>query len=207
MENTRKIILDNLKIFPEFEYYFWLIQVIEEKREIEPDMSIESCKSLIEGISKTFLMKFEWENYPKDEYKDCPFVPLVKKAMNKMSSHIYIEDDFIKRTCTLLETIWEIRNTRWDISHGKQSPKTIASSPQFVKLAIHITDSIVVYLLELYFSIEFNKQIDYQDDELQEFNAFLDEENPLDTISFSRALFDQDNPAYMQRYDEYKYPQ
>ncbi|MEI7563451.1 MAG: hypothetical protein WCJ39_07610 [bacterium] len=49
MENTRKIILDNIDHFPEFQYYAdVLITKIEENEIIHPDICVESCKSLIE---------------------------------------------------------------------------------------------------------------------------------------------------------------
>jgi hypothetical protein len=49
MENTRKIITENIDLFPEFQYYVDVVVLkIEENEVTHPDISIESCKSLIE---------------------------------------------------------------------------------------------------------------------------------------------------------------
>lgn len=49
MEKTRAVITSHLGRFKEFEYYFSIIEIAEESINKKPDVTIDCCKSLIEG--------------------------------------------------------------------------------------------------------------------------------------------------------------
>lgn len=208
MENTKKIINDNIDLFPEFGQYFNLIQVIEEKQNSEPNICIETCKALIEWVSKTIIRKHEWVNYIEKDINSLEMMPLIGKAIEQIKkAWIDIDDSFIKRICSLIQLIVEIRNTHWEISHGKHAPKSYESTPNFAKFILIITDWVVEYFLGMHYSIQYEKDLEYEDDELQEFNQFLDNKFPLKFINYSKALFDQDKVAYEEQFDEFKFSQ
>ena len=74
---------------------------------------------------------------------------------------------------------------------------------------MQMTDNLCQYILWVYFSIEnweLEELIDYYDEKFVEFNQILDEENPLKWLLYSRALFEQDLPEYMGRYDKFIIP-
>lgn len=207
MENTRKIITDNIDLFPEFQYYIGThILKIEENRVTHPDVAIETCKSLIEGISKTMIKRFEWESYSEEVYKKWNFPDLCLRMMKRLADYVDLQDDFITRTVECMRVLWNHRNDHGDISHGRVAPKVQVSTPETANLMIQFTEGVVPYLLNLYYSIdqsEVETMVEYNDSKFEDFNAMLDEENIADWISYSLALFEQDLPAYMYRYDEY----
>ena len=94
----------------------------------------------------------------------------------------------------------ELRNERGDISHGKSAPKEVTSTKESAKMIMHVTDGITSYILGSFFKIDLTYKEEIQYDDYPVLNEMLDEENPLDGISYSRALFDQDNVAYMEQF-------
>jgi hypothetical protein len=67
----------------------------------------------------------------------------------------------------------------------------------------HITDGIISYILNIFFSIDWTclDNIKYEDNE--DFNSYLDEELELDGVIYSKALFDQDPAYYKEKYNNY----
>jgi hypothetical protein len=67
-----------------------------------------------------------------------------------------------------------------------------------------MTEGIVFYVLEQFFSIDlsYKQEINYEDN--TDFNLWLDEANPMENLSYSRALFDQDNVSYFEELLEYQ---
>jgi len=196
-----KVILKSLEIkYSNIDYYNLIVDKIEKNVEKNPDISIESCKSLIEGISK-FILKQLDNTYDPNKFLDLQ--PLFKKALASISTYNKnTEDDFTNRTCSLVHLIGEIRSKRGDISHGKLSPKEFNSNSIFSKLVMDITDSLLFYVLTCFSDVEVSKVLEYRDN--PEFNKWLDEENPFGNLSYSRALFDQDLVAYEQELINYK---
>jgi len=66
-------------------------------------------------------------------------------------------------------------------------------------MIMHFTDSISSYILELFSKIDLTYKEIVEYDENPDLNDLLDDENPIEGISYSRALYDQDNVAYMER--------
>ncbi|HXD35000.1 MAG TPA: hypothetical protein VN643_28020 [Pyrinomonadaceae bacterium] len=115
-----------------------------------------------------------------------------------------MEVDFVRRSVGVIQLIADIRNKRGDISHGKLAPKELSSYAQFSKLVMHMTEGIAFYMLQQFFEIDlsFAEEIAYDDN--PEFNEWLDTNNPISGISFSRALFDQDNVSYSEQLLDYQ---
>jgi hypothetical protein len=202
MNKTRQIINDNKEKFSEFGYYHNVIDKIEENIEKMPDISIESCKALVEGLSKTILKKMGEVYIEKGRNADSPN-NLLKKTLNILSKYSNIDMVFAQTACGLLLRISEVRNERGDISHGKASPKEFVSDQDLAESVMHMTDGIVFYILKVYFKVglSFVDEIKYEDND--EFNQFLDGENVLDGVSYSKALFDQDMVFYKDLLSSY----
>lgn len=197
MKSVRTLIESNNKRFADFAYYQNIIDVIEQNVTSQPDICIESCKSLIEGVSKTILKTLD-PTISEAQIKKLDVMPLFKRAANKLAElDDEIEPDFINRSGSLIENFGMIRNQRGDISHGKAVPKLDCSTPQFSNLVTRITEAIAFYLLEHFFRLELKQEIKYEDN--SEFNQWLDSLNPLGTLSYSKALFEQDKVSYEQQ--------
>jgi len=202
MDKTREIINKNEEKFPEFIYYLSIIDKIEDNIFIMPDVSIESSKALIEGVSKTILKRIDKTYTDKGSNESAS--SLLKRSLGALSD--YYEDldvAFTHFSCSFINRTCEIRNERADISHGRFSPKDINSDVYLSESVAHITDGIVSYILKIFFSIDWTclDNIKYEDNE--DFNDYLDEELELDGIIYSKALFDQDPAYYKEKYNNY----
>jgi hypothetical protein len=200
MKQTKVILKTLENNYSNIDYYNLIVDKIEKNVDNNPDISIESCKSLIEGISK-FILKQLDNTYDPNKFLDLQ--PLFKKALASISTYNKnTEDDFTNRTCALVHLIGEIRSKRGDISHGKLAPKEFNSNSIFSKLVMDITDSLLFYVLTCFSQVQVVKVLEFKDN--PEFNQWLDEENPFGNLSYSRALFDQDSVAYEQELINYK---
>lgn len=204
MQLIRTLISENNEKYEHFAYYEGIIDVIEEKIHSHPDICIESCKSLIEGVSKTIIKRLDLTTTDGDLNK-MDVMPLFKRASNKLAE--YDEDlelDFINRTASLIQNFGQIRNERGDISHGRAAPKEVYSSPQFSNLVARVTEALAFYVLDHFFRLQLPDETEIQYEDNQEFNEMLDSANPIGALSFSKALFDQDNTSYRQQLLDYQ---
>lgn len=181
-----------------------LLLEIETNIENEPDISIESCKSLLESIARNILSRLD-STYSEMDTKDLEPSKLLKKAKDcLLEKSIENEDAFLSRLTSVVQIITELRNQRGDISHGRNLPKEVRSSTQFAYAIKSFTDGFASYLLYLFFSIDLSYQVPMQYEDNQDFNDYVDELNPLTGIVYSKALFDQDFDAYVYELDRYK---
>lgn len=196
MRQTKDILIRLEKSYSNIDYYQLIVEKIEKNVEKSPDIAIESCKSLTEGISK-FIWRQLDIGYDSVKVDKMDFPDIFKKSIAILSLNSdLIETDFVKRASALIQTIGEVRNKRGDISHGKLSPKQILSDAHFSNLIMQMTDGLVYYLLTCFSGIEVQKELEFDDN--PEFNNYLDEENPFGNLRYSKALFAQDIEAYRQ---------
>lgn len=206
MQLVRTLISQNSDKYEHFSYYEGIIDVIEEKIQSHPDICIESCKSLIEGVSKTILKRLDVTVTDADLKIDV--MPLFKKAANKLAEYDEeLELDFINRTASLIQNFGQIRNERGDISHGRAAPKEVYSSPQFSNLVARVTEALAFYVLEHFFRLQLPDETKTQYEDNPDFNEMLDTANPMGSLSFSKALFDQDNVSYCEQLLDFQAPQ
>ena len=181
------------------EYYESLFDVVETYSEEKPDITIETCKSIIEGISKLILHVLKQEPLHKlEKSKDVQhlFKTALKELQNR--SHNSFEGDLIKRLGSVVHRIGEIRNFHGDISHGKASFKEQVNDSDLSEMVIGITDSISTYMLRKLNQIVFDDEVEYEAN--QTFNESLDELHPLDgNVKYSKALFEQDPISYKEQ--------
>jgi hypothetical protein len=203
MKSVRTLIETNSKKYEHFAYYETIIDKIEQNIISQPDICIECCKSLIEGLSKTILKNLDATISDK-QLKNMDFMPLFQRAINKLAEYEEIEFNFIDKSSKLVESIGIIRNERGDISHGRAIPKVIVSTPQLSGLIMQVTEALAFYVLEHFFRIDlsYTQELKYEDN--MNFNLWLDESNPIGNLSYSRALFDQDNVSYFEELLEFQ---
>lgn len=204
MQQVNEVINKRQKTFPEFQYYLSITHQIDSNCESMPDLSIEACKSLIEGVCKTLLNKAGVSYKTKGRYIDSPKDLLLKVFSALKTYRVEFDETLVNSTCDIVFRIAKIRNDRGDLSHGRAVPKVDSSSIELAKFIIQLTDAVVRYLLEIYFSTDFSYiEINYEDN--LEFNNMLDESFPLDGIvSYSKALYNQDKTSYEQQLLDYK---
>jgi hypothetical protein len=202
MLHCRDIIKSYKSTHEDFTYYEAIIEKVEENIQKSPDISIESCKSLIEGISKTILLRLDvTQTQTKVDKLDFP--ELYRQVCWALQRHSQIEVDYIHRTSAMIQRLAELRTRRGDISHGKAVPKIDRSTISSAKMIMVVTDAIAHYMLEAFFRIDLSYKEDVKYADYEDFNFELDEINPVKGLSYSRALFDQDNVTYMELLREF----
>jgi hypothetical protein len=203
MRQTKDILKTLENRYTNIDYYQTIIQKIEENVEIHPDICIESCKALLEGLSKFIWQQLDSNyDFTKVEKGEIKLQELFKSSLKKLSNKCELfEEDFVNRVGSIIHLLGEIRTKRGDISHGKLSPKEHFSDLAFAKLVYNVTDGIAFYLLQCFSTIPVEKVLEYEDN--NEFNEKLDNENPISNLSYSKALFDQDQEAYEQELQLY----
>jgi hypothetical protein len=213
MIKTRAIISANLDSFKEFEYYFSIIGIAEDSINEKPDVTIDCCKSLIEGVSKSILIRLDNNYAENNELVDRPrAIKLFNKSIKLIAkfdkSLVGKETDFLQKSKELVDTIITIRNDRGEISHGKFTPKPdeIISTSEFAVFVLNLTDSIVSFMLKILFQIDIpsSNRLDYEKDEMTTYNDWLDDntEFPIKRAKYSQLLYENDYDEYESRYSD-----
>lgn len=153
--------------------YLIVVKEIEDNKIINPDISIDSCKSLIEGLCKKALSLIHDDYLNNKSFrKQCEkFDKLLEYTFQKVFKESF-EVDLLKSFATILyqknktndllkksfeltkvnttnavNAIVKLRDTRGDISHGRIYPKLTRTSPHLLNTIIGITDSICSFLI------------------------------------------------------------
>lgn len=201
MKQTKDILKQLETQYFNIEYYYTIVSKIEENVVSNPDIAIESCKSLFEGLGKFIILNIDKSlNFTiVDNFK---YKRAISKAVELLEQKdLEFESDFSKRLLEVLDILGNIRNDRGDISHGRLAPKPETSDSHFSNFVMALTDSFASYLLISFSRISLPKELEYEDN--AEFNEWLDIENPLGNLSYSKALFDQDQVAYEEELENY----
>ncbi len=204
MNQAIEIILKNKGKFPKFKYYISLIKTAKKNINSHPDICIETCKSLLEGVSKTIILELDDDAILKDlESRNMNVEKLVKRAAKHLRKlENVIEDDFIIRCGSFVHILGTLRNERGDISHGKSAPKSIESNRHLAKMIFQVTDGMLLYLLTEFFQVVESREADavvevvepppirYEDN--PRFNDSLDdgEVSARALISYSQAYYE-----------------
>lgn len=202
MNSIEKLINENSIYYEHLEYYFSIIKESKINLNENPDISIEACKSLIEGISKYILSTLK--NSQRVDLDQMEFKPLVNKMLKNLSKYNSEIDDcnFTSQFLIFTMMLGKIRNDRGDMAHGKLSPKPKISTPELSNLIFKMTEATLYYLLDTFFNIKKLHPVKEKNyDEYMEFNKYLDEEQILpNSLLYSKALFEQDLIAYKEKY-------
>lgn len=183
-------------------YYNSLLDIIDNYKEEKPDITIETCKSLIEGISKLILHVVKQEPIQNLD-KSNNLQDLFKSALFELDNkHEYFNDEFVKRTGSMIHVLGEIRNKQGDICHGRASVKEQINCEHFAEMVAGITEVLCVYILKKFDEIS-ETVIKYED--YEQYNDWLDESVesfPILTASYSKVLFDYDKDFYNSNYTD-----
>jgi len=221
MRPAELLIIENSTHCPDFRYYLPLMKKAERNVSNHPDICIETCKSLVEGISKTIILSLEDGVRPED-IKDLDISPLVKRAGKLLQQDdTIIEEGFVTRVASVAHFIGVLRNERGDISHGKAVPKKIQSNDKLANAILQVSSGLLIYMLDTYFTklserrtrieaAELEKtqavdleQLSFGDNE--DFNSWLDENYPYEgKLNYSFALFSLYYEDYLVRLAEFR---
>jgi hypothetical protein len=186
----------------EFRYYIPIIDEAERNEIAHPDITIECCASLFQGISKTIVYRLDPPTDRK-EFENQNIARQVAAAFKcLMDRDDVVELDFARRAHSLVQVLGELRNARGDISHGRAAPKELESDRSLSRLALNVTEAVIRYMLASFFTIEplGLRAIPYEVNE--GFNAHLDRRNPLDGKPlYSLALYQQYYEDYLIQLD------
>jgi len=175
------------------EYYDSHLDLVENYIEEKPDISIETCKALIEGISKLSLHLLAQKSLAS--LNDQKFQDLFKDALKELQKGRGFSDvDLVNRLGSVVHYLGELRNSHCDIGHGRASLKDQVNDTDFAELIIGITDNLCTYLLRRLDQLV-EPELCYNDS--PEFNDMLDEQYPMPgEILYSKALFEQEFETY-----------
>lgn len=221
MRPAELLIIENATECPDFRYYLPLMKKAERNVTNHPDICIETCKALVEGVSKTIILSLEDGVKPED-IKDLDLSPLVKRAGKLLQQdETIIEEGFVTRVASVAHFIGVLRNERGDISHGKAVPKVIQSNDKLANAILQVSSGLLIYMLDSYFTklrdkraritqaeLEKNQAADlehvsYADND--DFNSWLDESYPYEgKLNYSFALFSLYYEDYLVRLEEFR---
>lgn len=178
--------------------YNIIIREIEDNKMMNPDISIDSCKSIIEGLCKKALSLISDDYINKKSIrKDCEkfdkllahtFKKVFKESfeadlLKSFSNIIYAKSrtnqllkksfDFTKQnTINSVNAIVKLRDTRGDISHGRVYPKLTSTSIHLLNSIVSITDSICSFLV-IEMSLRYFEKLEFENkvNELKDYRS------------------------------------
>ena len=198
----QKIIRENSQRHREFISAQSIINRIKKESTESPAVALESCKSLIESIAKTILDLMPDASTGYTNRTD--FHQLCKIVIEEVADKSQADGHYLGVLLTfpnMMRVIGQVRSSAGEISHGQSYVDKEEITEELSLLVIGITDVFCAHLLEMFFR-QVPVIIIYEEE--VEFNAWLDEENPMYLgISYSRALYDQDSVAYEESLHDY----
>lgn len=197
--DSLKQILDNND---EFRDYYFLVDKVEKYIDDMPDISIECCKSLFEGLSKNILLKLT-KKFDSNHVNSMPVETVVNNMLIELSNNLKLDDSFEKEftifkkgTIDFVKEIRTIRNARGDISHGRNYPKLDYSSSIEAKSIVVSSDFFLSKMLSYYLLIQKPKVFNY--DDYEDFNNSLDDKDclKLTKTPYSKLLYIDDYTSW-----------
>ena len=186
----------------DFRYYVPIIEKAERNEIEHPDITIECCASLFQGISKTIVYRLS-PPIDKKQFENESIQKQVKAAFRCLEANDdAIELAFPVAVENLIRIVGELRNARGDISHGRVVPKELQSDRSLARLVLTVSESVIRYMLASYFAIKPADLPHVAYDESQDFNEYLDERNPMvGKPVYSLALYQQYYEDYLVQRD------
>ena len=229
MELTRKKINEYKELIEGLDGYYVITSEIEDNLLKNPDISIESCKSLIEGLCKkalesvsdkyntdkqlrsscddkmSLLIKTTFEEVYASSIERDLHESLYGIIKNKVRTQKIIESSklsFLKDGKKAIDKIIAIRHTRGDISHGRIYPKSIESEIHLAQSIKAITDGICSFMIhEL--AIQYKIKLELSGRLIYadqfEYNDWLDDQNDKLTTKIDFSRL-----LYVNNYEKYE---
>lgn len=198
MQTLREIIERHSEENSEFRYYIPIIEKAERNEVDHPDITIECCASLFQGLSKTIVKRLDPVSFEED-FENQPLQRQVRLAFRCLAAgDDAVELAFPVAAENLVRVVGTLRNQRGDISHGRAAPKELQSDRSLARLVLNVAEPIMRYMLATFFALQPQRLLapPYADNGL--FNAYLDDLHPLPGIPlYSRALYEQAPEDYL----------
>ncbi|WP_338810720.1 abortive infection family protein [Agrobacterium leguminum] len=198
MQSLKELIERHSPEESDFRYYIPIIEKAEDNEIGHPDICIECCTSLFQGVSKSIVYRLDLK-CDRDAFEKLSIQQQVKQALRLLKQNDdVVEDAFPVAAENLARVAGTLRNTRGDISHGRATPKELHSDRSLARFVLNVSEAVLRYMLASYFAIkpELEPVIEY--DANSDFNAWLDGEYPLEGKPlYSLAL-------YQQFYEDYR---
>lgn len=174
MKLTKQAIANHSQTISGLDGYSTVVDKIEKNKNDYPDIAIEACKSLIEGLAKKALELLSNEyNDKKKIRKNCDnhLPTLVRTAFLEVFTHSFeleifqslyelipdesrvnrfrknLKDNLLKKIENAVIKTSVIRDQRGDISHGRIYPKSDESDVNLSLAICSITDGICFYMI------------------------------------------------------------
>jgi hypothetical protein len=204
VQTLRELIERHSDVNSEFRYYIPIINKAEVSEVLHPDITIECCASLFQGISKTIVKRLDPPE-DLDKFENESIQRQVKAALKCLAAEDgAVELAFPVGVENLVRILGELRNQRGDISHGRAVPKELQSDRSLARLVLNVSEAIIRYMLASFFALQPERLIVPDYDENNEFNGYLDNINPMKGKPlYSRALFDQYPEDYVIQLKDY----
>ncbi len=183
-------------------YERYLVQ-IESNLTSEPNVSFEAIKSLAEAIFRHILgherIKGEFAGILTQS--KVTTYKLFQATCKALAEKELIDVEILGLGQKFFHDISEIRNSVGLISHGKDLRDTSNLKQSTIVLGISTTINFLTVILDAYEKLLDGSEMKYDDN--TDFNEYLDNENEIEGISYSQALYDQDIVSYKDQLDEY----
>ena len=204
MQSVKELIERYADQHSEFCYYISIIEKAERNEIDHPDITIECCASLFQGVSKSIVHRLNM-NCDRNVFDNEKIQQQVKAALKCLKENDdIVEDEFVRACENLTRMIGTLRNTRGDISHGRSVPKELQSDRSLARLVLNVSEAVLRYMLASYFSIRPETEMLITYDDNPDFNDFVDQANPLEGKPlYSLALYQQYYEDYVIKLREF----
>ena len=196
--------------YPEFKEYIPLAQDAMKYVISQPDRSIEICKALFEGMSRTFILRLEL-NSDREAFKNMPFSEQVERAISALQRIEIVKPSPLSSIEEFIEMLRVTRNNRGDVSHGRPAPKLDKSNQLLAEYILQTSEAILRHMLHVFYERPgiisedaTDSDIDYEEN--QEFNNYLDDKYPLEgsKLNYSKALHETKYEDYINQLEDWK---
>lgn len=198
MQSLKDLIERHSSEESDFRYYIPIIEEAERNEIEHPDICIECCTSLFQGVSKSIVYRID-AGCDRVAFENLSVQQQVKQALRALRQNDdVVEEAFPVAAENLARVAGTLRNTRGDISHGRATPKELQSDRSLARVVLNVSEALLRYMLASYFGMrpEIEPIIEY--DAHPAFNSSLDDEYPLEGKPlYSLAL-------YQQFYEDYR---
>lgn len=196
-------VFQSLEKMPSFEHYRSHITTIVENIEDNPILSVELCKSSIEGVCVTILND-KSKNVPRD------FNQITSATLKALDIDNHPDSEHLKELTKRMSGVYHyistIRNQCNFASHGQDIEHKIISK-DLAFFVVHLSNALLGFILHFYHITKVHKEVDrWRYEDYPKFNEYLDElyEEQNLGISYLLAIFDQDIQAYKEAYFDYE---
>ena len=202
MQDVIEIIRRHSYFLPDWEYYVESAQRASDCLESSPDVAIECCLAIYQGVSKTIVSELDPARYD-DKFKRGNFQNQVSIALRCLEgSGDAFEIEFPRAAINLVQSMAELRKERARVSHGQHVTQHYRSDTDLAQLIHSVSNALIRYMIGSYFSIKAPTVLYESNDE---FNELLDETGEaIGSKRYSELVFEYDFDRYVEELENFK---